>query len=104
MRGSAPDRGTARRKLAVLYCSQLLLWTTALVAQTPDASVLGTVTDSEARGLAEVKVTATQPATGFTQATRSSSNGEYYFGSLPPAAFTPLNLNWPVISGGQSRV
>jgi hypothetical protein len=73
-----------------LFCIAVsfLLWTTALVAQTPDASVLGTVTDSEARALNGVKVTATQPATGFTQATITGSNGEYYFGSLPRGVHT----------------
>jgi len=71
-----------------LACAaSFLLWTTTLLAQTPDASVLGVVTDSEGRALAGVKVTATQSATSFTQVTMTSSRGEYYFGALPRGVY-----------------
>src|SRR5579864_6784433 len=63
--------------------ASFLLCMVLLSAQTPDASVSGLVADTEDHALAEVKVTATQPATGFTQTTTTGANGEYYFVSLP---------------------
>jgi Carboxypeptidase regulatory-like domain/TonB dependent receptor len=75
-----------RSWLCCLAASFLLC--TLLPAQTPDASVRGIVTDAEGRALAGAKVTATQPATGFTQADTTGTNGEYYFGSLPRGVYT----------------
>src|SRR5262245_47663760 len=88
MRRLTPEREGTDGSWLVGIAASLLLWTTALLAQTPDASVLGVVTDTEGRALAGVKVTATQPATGFTQATITSSSGEYYFGALPRGVYT----------------
>src|SRR5439155_26604499 len=87
MQRSAQNGGPTDGSWLVCAAS-FLLWTTALLAQTPDASVLGIVTDAEDRTLAGVKVTATQSATGFTQTTVTGSRGEYYFGALPRGIYT----------------
>ena len=88
MRRSARDRGLIDGSWLFCIAASFLLWTTALLAQTPDASVLGVVTDTEGRTLAGVKVTATQSATGFTQSTKTSSSGEYNFAALPRGVYT----------------
>ena len=88
MRRFAADRGPIDGSWLFGIAASLLLWTTGLLAQRPDASVLGIVTDPEGRALTGVKVTATESATGFTQATITSSSGEYYFGALPRGVYT----------------
>ena len=88
MQGFAQLAALTKRSWLCCLAASFLLCMTLLRAQTPDASVGGLVADTEDHSLAGVKVTATQPATGFTQTTTTGANGEYYFVSLPRGIYT----------------
>jgi hypothetical protein len=72
---SSTARWTARW-LAVLFC---LVYSTFLVAQSTGGRILGRVADPSGAVLANVKVTATNEATGVSQETQSSGTGDYGF-------------------------
>ena len=67
------------RWLVVLFC---LACSTFLVAQSTGGRILGRVADPSGAVLANVKVTATNEATGVSQETRSGDTGEYGFPQL----------------------
>jgi hypothetical protein len=67
----------------------LLFWTVPLRAQSPDAFVRGVVvSNGEGQPLAGAKLTATRSESGFAQTTMTDSQGEYYFGALPPGLYS----------------
>jgi hypothetical protein len=59
-----------------------------LLAQAPNASVRGGVSDTEGQPVEGVKVTAIQVDTGFAQPTLTDSLGEYSFQSLPRGVYS----------------
>src|SRR6266542_760155 len=79
-----------RASLARQFSLMLLifLWGGPLQAQSPDASVRGSVTSSDGRPVIGAKVTATQFETGFSPSTKTDSRGQYYFGSLPRGVYS----------------
>src|ERR1700720_733187 len=66
----------------------LLLLPAALLAQTGGAALTGRVSDESGAALPGVTVTATNNATGFNRSVVTSSDGSYYFPSLPVGTFT----------------
>jgi hypothetical protein len=72
---SSTARWTARW-LAVLFC---LVYPTFLLAQSTGGRILGRVADPSGAVLANVKVTATNEATGVSQETQTSGTGDYGF-------------------------
>ena len=60
----------------------------SLLAQAPDASIRGVVSNAEGQPLAGAEVTATHSETGFAQTTPTDSQGRYYFGSLPRGMYS----------------
>jgi carboxypeptidase family protein len=64
------------RWLAVLCC---LVYSISLVAQSTGGRILGRVADPSGAVLANVKVTATNEATGVSQQTQTSGTGDYGF-------------------------
>jgi hypothetical protein len=62
--------------LAVLFC---LVFPTFLLAQSTGGRILGRVADPSGAVLANVKVTATNEATGVSQETQTSGTGDYGF-------------------------
>ncbi len=65
--------------LAVLFC---LVYSNFLLAQSTGGRILGRVADPSGAVLANVKVTATNEATGVSQETRSGDTGDYGFPQL----------------------
>ena len=66
----------------------LIVITGTLLAQTGTGVVRGTVQDASKAAVANAKVTLTNRQINVTQVSKSSAEGLYYFGSLPPAAYT----------------
>jgi hypothetical protein len=75
--------GCLLKKLVVF----LLLFATALLAQTPTASLTGYVHDVSGAAIRSASITVRSTATGITHATRTDASGEYQFPQLPPAVY-----------------
>ncbi len=71
-----------KRSLLILFMIALVCSVPA-AAQRTDASIRGTVTDSEGAPAAGVEVVAINEDTGFTRTTRTNASGAYSFASLP---------------------
>jgi len=80
---SSTARWTARR-LAVLFC---LVYPTFVLAQSTGGRILGRVADPSGAVLANVKVTATNEATGVSQETQTSPTGDYGFPQVPVGVY-----------------
>jgi hypothetical protein len=74
----------AARWLAVLFC---LVYPTFLLAQSTGGRILGRVADPSGAVLANVKVTATNEATGVSQETQTSPTGDYGFPQVPVGVY-----------------
>ncbi len=70
--------------LAILFAIQ----TTSLLAQSPDASITGKVTDAQGFGIPATTVEAVQTATGLTFKGMTSGEGEYSIPSMPIGAYS----------------
>src|SRR5260370_7422933 len=51
------------------------------------ATVVGTVTDSSAAAVANVKVTITETNTGISRTSQTNESGNYVFPDLPPGTY-----------------
>ena len=65
----------------------LIVTTGTLLAQTGTGVVRGTVQDASKAAVPNAKVTLTNRQINVTQVSKSSAEGLYYFGSLPPASY-----------------
>ena len=77
------------RILAVLFAAFLILAGSAISsAQTVQGVILGTVTDPSGAVVPNAAVTITNPATNFSEATTTGSDGTYRFSLVPPGTYT----------------
>src|SRR6185295_20219365 len=74
----------AARWLAVLFC---LVYPTFLLAQSTGGRILGRVADPSGAVLANVKVTATNEATGVSRETQTNDNGDFAFIEVPVGTY-----------------
>ncbi|MFZ0481153.1 MAG: carboxypeptidase regulatory-like domain-containing protein [Terriglobales bacterium] len=81
-----PKPSRLTRWLAVL--SLCLVCSTLLVAQGTGGRILGRVADPSGAVLADVKVTATNEATGVSRETATNGNGDYGFPEVPIGTYT----------------
>jgi hypothetical protein len=79
-----------RNRFSVLAFSftAVLVLTAISLAQTASSSLRGTVTDPKGALVQGATITLSNPATGFTRATKSGPDGVYQFLELPPATYT----------------
>jgi hypothetical protein len=75
----------ATRSLVVFVC---LGCSTLLVAQSTGGRILGRVADPTGAVLAQVRVTATNEATGVSRNTQTNDNGDYVFPEVPVGTYT----------------
>jgi len=66
----------------------LLFSSPAALGQAVNATLLGTVTDSSAGAVANVKVTITETNTGISRTSQTNESGNYVFPDLPPGTYT----------------
>lgn len=65
----------------------LLLFSSVVFAQTPTASLTGTVQDSSGAAISNATVTARNVATGISYKAKAGAGGEYQIPQLPPAVY-----------------
>jgi carboxypeptidase family protein/TonB-dependent receptor-like protein len=75
----------SKRQVRVLLC--MTLFVSAVLSQTTEGTVSGTVTDPSAAHVAAAAVGALNLGTGVTTATLTNSSGVYVFASLPPGKY-----------------
>jgi len=75
------DDAVARRLSLCLVCSTLVS------AQSTGGRILGRVADSSGAVLGDVKVTATNEATGIARDTKTNTSGDYVFLELPVGTY-----------------
>ena len=68
--------------------SLCLIFSTLLSAQSTGGRILGRVADSSGAVLANVKVTATNEATGIARDTKTNASGDYVFPEVPVGTYT----------------
>src|SRR6267378_8482458 len=66
----------------------LLFSSPGALGQAVNATLLGTVTDSSAGAVANVKVTITETNTGISRTSQTNDSGNYVFPDLPPGTYT----------------
>src|SRR6267378_977168 len=66
----------------------LLFSSPGALGQAVNATLLGTVTDSSAGAVANVKVTITETNTGISRTSQTNESGNYVFPDLPPGTYT----------------
>src|SRR5258708_4458634 len=66
----------------------LLFSSPSALGQAVNATLLGTVTDSSAAAVANVKVTITETNTGISRTSQTNESGNYVFPDLPPGTYT----------------
>jgi hypothetical protein len=76
------------RKSCWLVLSLCLICSTLMSAQSTGGRILGRVADSSGAVLANVKVTATNDATGITRETKTNASGDYVFPEVPVGTYT----------------
>src|SRR6202521_6292717 len=77
------------RKSCWLVLSLCLICSTLMSAQSTGGRILGRVSDSSGAVLANVKVTATNEATGIARETNTNASGDYVFPEVPVGTYTP---------------
>src|ERR1700693_4032565 len=75
----------SKRQASVLLGMTLLVF--AILAQTTEGTVSGTVTDPSAAHVIAAAVRALNLGTGVTTSTVTNSSGVYVFASLPPGKY-----------------
>src|ERR1700676_3322279 len=68
----------------LLFC---FIATLPVLAQTATADLSGNVTDSTGAAVANAKITATNPATGFSREVSTNQSGAYVFTILQPGVY-----------------
>src|ERR1700719_3864929 len=76
------------RKSCWLVLSLCLICSTLMSAQSTGGRILGRVSDSSGAVLANVKVTATNDATGIVRETKTNASGDYVFPEVPVGTYT----------------
>ncbi len=76
--------------MTVLVAILLLGFSTPVIGQAVNATLLGTVTDSSGAAVANVKVTITETNTGISHASQTNDSGNYVFPDLPPGTYKVL--------------
>src|SRR6266446_6522344 len=76
------------QKSCWLVLSLCLICSTLMSAQSTGGRILGRVADSSGAVLANVKVTATNDATGITRETKTNASGDYVFPEVPVGTYT----------------
>ena len=71
-----------------LVLSLCLICSTLMSAQSTGGRILGRVSDSSGAVLANVKVTATNEATGIVRETNTNASGDYVFPEVPVGTYT----------------
>jgi Carboxypeptidase regulatory-like domain len=74
-------------RVVTLLVGFFLAFSTLILAQTSTTSLHGTVYDAKGAVVSGATLTITNPATGFSRATKSDSQGSYQFLELPPAKY-----------------
>ncbi len=74
-------------RVVTLLVGFFLAFSTLILAQTSTTSLHGTVYDAKGAVVSGATLTITNPATGFSRATKSDSQGNYQFLELPPAKY-----------------
>ena len=64
-----------------------LIATLSALGQTATAELSGSVTDSTGAAVANAKITATNPSTGFSREVRTNQSGAYLFTILQPGVY-----------------
>ncbi len=81
-------RSARGRMLVVWATAFVLLFTSCTIrGQAVNATLLGTVTDSSAAAVANVKVTITETNTGISRTSQTNESGNYVFPDLPPGTY-----------------
>ena len=75
------------RRVPVLTALLLLSFTSALRAQSTNASLNGRVLDPQKALIANAKVAAISASTNVRAETTTNGSGEYYFANLAPAVY-----------------
>ncbi|MCC6368570.1 MAG: TonB-dependent receptor [Bryobacterales bacterium] len=65
-----------------------LLTAVWLPAQTVNATLVGTITDSSGAVVPNAKVVIQEPATGISRSAETNTSGNYSFANVPPGAYT----------------
>ncbi len=76
--------------MTVLVAILLLGFSTPVIGQAVNATLLGTVSDSSGAAVANVKVTITETNTGISHASQTNDSGNYVFPDLPPGTYKVL--------------
>jgi Carboxypeptidase regulatory-like domain len=74
-------------RVVTLLAGFFLAFSTLVLAQIATTSLRGTVSDPKGAVVSGAAVSITNPATGFTRATKSDNQGSYQFLELPPAKY-----------------
>src|ERR1700687_2795129 len=83
-----PSSKLSRMYRGLVVLSLCLICATLLSAQSTGGRILGRVADSSGAVLANVKVTATNEATGIARDTKTSGSGDYVFPEVPVGTYT----------------
>jgi hypothetical protein len=74
--------------IAVLLVTLLFGFSTPVMGQAVNATLLGTVTDSSGAAVANAKVMITETNTGISRSSQTNDSGNYVFPDLPPGTYT----------------
>jgi hypothetical protein len=85
---SKPSRMSSWLMLLNSVLSLCLICSTLMSAQSTGGRILGRVADSSGAVLANVKVTATNDATGIARETKTNASGDYVFPEVPVGTYT----------------
>jgi hypothetical protein len=73
--------------MAILLGLSLAAFSTPVMGQAVNATLLGTITDSSGAAVANAKVTITETSTGISHASQTNDSGNYVFPDLPPGTY-----------------
>ncbi len=82
------SRGLALASLCLAVVSLCLVCSPLVLAQGTGGRILGRVADSSGAVIADVKVTATNEATGVSRQTATNASGDYGFPDIPIGTYT----------------
>src|SRR5467141_3445061 len=77
-----------RLSMAVLLGAILLGFSSPVMGQAVNATLLGTVTDSSGAAVSNAKVTITETNTGISRTSQTNESGNYISPDLPPGTYT----------------
>lgn len=77
----------SRVKLALCLLAVIALFTGSAIAQILYGTLVGTVSDPQQAAIAGASVTAKNPATGYSQETKTDDRGAYEFRNMPPGTY-----------------